>query len=76
MAKSASEAANSSRKALASPGTVSGSVTVRKTRQRELPRLKAMSSTFGSIPARIGFSVRYPMGKKVSVSEKSVLHSP
>ena len=58
VAKSASEAANRSRKALASPGTVRGSVTVRKTRQRELPRLKAMSSTFGSMPFRIGFNVR------------------
>ena len=63
MAKSASEAAKSRRKALAKPGTASGSVTVLKTRQREDPRENAMSSTFGSIAARIGRSVRYAMGK-------------
>ena len=58
VAKSASEAANSSRKALAKPGTASGRVTVRKIRQREPPRLNAISSRLGSIAARIGRSVR------------------
>jgi hypothetical protein len=58
VAKSASEAAKSSRKALARPGTVSGRVTVRKTRQRPAPRLKAMSSTLGSIPDRMALRVR------------------
>jgi hypothetical protein len=48
---------------LAKPGTASGSVTVLKTRQREDPSENAMSSTFGSIAARIGRSVRYAMGK-------------
>ena len=76
MAKSAREAANSKRNALASPGTVRGSVTVQKTRQRDDPRLNAMSSTFGSMPLRIGFSVRYAIGKNVSVSENQVLPRP
>jgi len=58
VAKSASDAAKRSRKALAIPGTARGRVTVLKTRQRELPRLKAMSSTVGSIPARIALRVR------------------
>jgi hypothetical protein len=58
VAKSASEAANKSKNALARPGMVSGSVTVRKTRQREAPRLNAMFSTLGSTPASTAFSVR------------------
>ena len=73
MAKSASEAAKRRRKALAKPGTASGSVTVLKTRQREDPREKAMSSTLGSIAARMGLRVRYARGKYVKVSAKSVL---
>ena len=72
MAKSASEAAKSSRNALARPGMASGSVTVRNTRAREAPRLKAMSSTLASMPARIALSVRYAIGKYVSVSASSV----
>ena len=58
VAKSASEAANNNKNALAKPGMVSGSVTVRKTRQREAPRLNAMSSTLGSTPASTALSVR------------------
>ena len=63
VAKSASEAAKSRRKALAKPGTASGRVTVRKTRQREEPSENAMSSTLGSMAARMGLNVRYAMGK-------------
>ena len=58
VAKSASDAANSSRNALASPGIASGSVTVRNTRQRDAPSDRAIPSMFESIAARIGRSVR------------------
>ena len=58
VAKSASDAAKSSRKALARPGTASGSVTVRNTRKRDAPSEKAMPSMFESIAVRIGRSVR------------------
>jgi hypothetical protein len=42
VAKSASDAAKSSRNALARPGVASGSVTVRNTRQRDAPSENAM----------------------------------
>jgi hypothetical protein len=58
VAKSAREAAKSRRNALAKPGTARGKVTVRKTRQREEPSEKAISSTLGSMAARMGRSVR------------------
>ena len=54
----------------------SGSVTVRKTRARDAPRLCAIVSILESMPARIGRSVRYAIGKYVSASEKSVAPSP
>ena len=54
VAKSASEAANSSRNALASPGTASGSVTVRNICRRLLPRLKAISSRLPPMPDSTG----------------------
>ena len=63
MAKSASEAADTSRNALATPGVASGSVTVAKTRQRRAPRLKAESSSVASMLASTAFSVRYAIGK-------------
>jgi hypothetical protein len=63
VAKSASDAAKRRRNAFASPGTQSGRVTVRNTRQRDAPRLNAMPSMFESIAARIGRSVRYAIGK-------------
>jgi hypothetical protein len=63
VAKSASEAAKSSRKALARPGTQSGSVTVVNTFHRDAPRLIAMPSMLESIAARMGRSVRYAIGK-------------
>ena len=50
VAKSASEAAKSSRNALASPGIDSGSVTVRNTRQRDAPSDSAMPSMLESMP--------------------------
>ena len=58
VAKSASEAANSSRNAFASPGTASGSVTVRNTCSATLPRLNAISSRLPPIAASTGRSVR------------------
>jgi len=63
VAKSASDAADTSRKALATPGVVSGKVTVRNTRQRRAPRLNAESSRFASTLARTALSVRYAIGK-------------
>ena len=42
----------------AMPGSASGSVMVRNTRQRVAPMLKAAFSMFGSILARMGRSVR------------------
>src|SRR5204863_1090440 len=76
VAKSASDAANNNKNALAMPGMHSGSVTVRKTRARDAPRLCAIVSILESMPARIGRSVRYAIGKYVSASEKSVAPSP
>ena len=58
------------------PGIVSGSVTVRNTRQRDAPSDSAMPSMLESMPARIGRSVRYAIGKYVITSEKSVLDNP
>ena len=58
VAKSAKEAAKSKRKEFANPGIASGRVIVLKTLPRELPRLKAISSTVGSIPDRTPFKVR------------------
>ena len=72
VAKSASDAANSSRNALAIPGMHSGSVTVRNTRHREAPSESAMPSMLESIAASMGRSVRYAMGKNVRTSDNSV----
>jgi len=58
VAKSAKEAAKSNKKEFAKPGTVRGRVTVLKTLPRELPKLKAISSTVGSMPPMIAFKVR------------------
>ncbi len=58
VAKSASDAANSSRNALASPGMHSGSVTVRNTRQRDAPSDSAIPSRLESIAANSGRKVR------------------
>ena len=58
VAKSASDAANSNRNALASPGMHSGSVVVWNTRHREAPRDSAIASMFESIAERTGRSVR------------------
>ena len=57
LAKSAMDSMNVTRKALPRPGSISGSVTLVNTFQREAPMSRAASSSDGSMFFRSPFSI-------------------